>query len=237
MGVRHCGPVVEGGNRFVCFTATASFAAAGLVSATGVATLALVRDRREVPLALLGIGFAAHQFIEGLVWLDLGRSATSVLRTPVVAAWLVFAWALLPPWVPLAVRFVEPDGRRRQALAAVAVAGAAVGLALGIASFVGAVPARVVDSHLSYVVPSGWAKLAIVPYVIVTLAPPLLSSHASLRTWGVALATSMAVTAILQNAGFASLWCFFAAFLSVLLLVRVARERWFMGELTTSPLD
>src|SRR5699024_5098026 len=115
--------------------------------------------------------------------------------------------------------------RRRRAMLGLAALGALVGLALGASSFLGDVHARVVASHLSYVVPSGPAKLAILPYVVVTCAPPLLSSHRTLRAWGVALATTMALTAWLQQAGFASIWCFFAAGLSALLMVHFVRLR------------
>jgi hypothetical protein len=209
----------------VCFSASASFVAAGLVGATGMATLPLARSVREAPLALFGVAFAVHQAIEGLVWLELGRAATTTLRTPAVAVWLVFAWALLPLWVPAALGLVEPDARRRRVIAVLAASGAAVGLVLGAASFLGSVHARVVASHLSYVVPAGPAKLAIVPYVIVTCGPPLLSSHRTLQAWGVALAVSMGLTAWLQQAGFASIWCYFAAGLSALLLVHFVRLR------------
>jgi hypothetical protein len=209
----------------VCFGATASFAAAGLVGATGAATLPLARGVREAPLALFGVAFAAHQSVEGFVWLELGRAGTTSLRSPAVAVWLVFAWAVLPLWVPVALALVEPDRRRRRLMAVLAGCGALVGLALGAASFIGSVHARVVASHLSYVVPSGPARLAILPYVIVTCAPPLLSSHRLLQAWGLALALSMGLTAWLQQAGFASIWCFFAAGLSALLLVHFARSR------------
>jgi hypothetical protein len=209
----------------VCFSATASFASAGLVGAVGAATVPLVRRPREAPLALLGLAFAGHQFVEGVVWLQLTGSGRTTVRSPAVELWLLFAWALLPVLVPVAMAMVEPDPRRRPALVALGVGGVVVGVTLGAASFLGSVPARVVADHLSYVVPTGPAKLAILPYLVVTCGPPLLSSHTSLRAWGVALTTAMGVTAVLQNAGFASLWCWFAAILSVMVLAHFARLR------------
>src|SRR5690606_8801407 len=138
----------------MCFNATASFVAAGVVGTAGMATLPLIRRAREVPLALFGVAFGAHQLLEGVVWTQMTAADVMVLRTPVVALWLVFAWALLPFWVPLALLLVETDGRRRRLMAVLAGGGAVVGLVLGVASFVGRVHAWAIDSHLSYVVPS-----------------------------------------------------------------------------------
>jgi hypothetical protein len=210
----------------VCFSSTASFASAGIVGAVGAATVPLVRRPGEAPLALLGVAFAGHQLVEGVVWLQLSGSGKSTMRSPAVELWLLFAWGLLPVLVPVAMALVEPDDGRKRAMVALGFGGVVVGVTLAAASFLGAVPARVVSSHLSYVVPAGPAKLAILPYLVVTCGPPLLSSHRALRAWGVALTSAMGATAVLQNAGFASLWCWFAALLSVMVLAHFVRLRW-----------
>ncbi|MGL4543652.1 MAG: DUF6629 family protein, partial [Polymorphobacter sp.] len=55
----------------MCFSATASFVASGVIGTVGVATLRHVREPRTLLFALLPMLFAAHQFTEGWVWLGL----------------------------------------------------------------------------------------------------------------------------------------------------------------------
>lgn len=49
----------------MCFSATASFVAGGVIGAVGIATLIHVRQLRAIPFAALPLLFALHQFIEG----------------------------------------------------------------------------------------------------------------------------------------------------------------------------
>ena len=55
----------------MCFSATASFAAAGVLGTIGVATLRHVREPRSLLFASVPMLFAVHQFAEGMVWLGL----------------------------------------------------------------------------------------------------------------------------------------------------------------------
>src|SRR5262249_22728319 len=55
----------------MCFSAAASFSAAGLLGLTGIATLAQVRNRAELPLAFTPLLFAAQQAVEGALWLTV----------------------------------------------------------------------------------------------------------------------------------------------------------------------
>jgi hypothetical protein len=207
----------------MCFGATASYVGAGVVGAAGATTLTLVRDRRELPLALLGVGFAAHQLLEGVVWQQLDAAGATRLRSPAVELWLVFAWVLLPLWVPVAVGLVEPDRARQRLMRGLTALGAVVATTLSLVSYKASVQAVIVSGHLSYVVPDRrLAPPVVAAYVVVTCGPPLLSSHRTLRAWGVALSISMAATAVLQNRGFASVWCYFAALLTVMLIAHLA---------------
>ncbi|MCB1258907.1 MAG: hypothetical protein KDB33_00680, partial [Acidimicrobiales bacterium] len=105
----------------MCFSATASFAGAAVVGGIGVATLTQVRERRELVLGALPMGFAVHQFLEGVTWMRLGSGTTAMLDDWSVRLWVIYAWSLLPLWLPLGVRLIEPDPRRRRVLDALVV--------------------------------------------------------------------------------------------------------------------
>ena len=53
----------------MCFSATASFLAAGVTGAIEVVAIARTRRASEAPLAAAPLIFAAQQGIEGLLWL------------------------------------------------------------------------------------------------------------------------------------------------------------------------
>jgi hypothetical protein len=210
----------------VCFSAPVSFASAAVIGGAGVATVALVPRARQAPLALIGVGFAAHQLVEGVIWLQLGGEAREALRSATVGVWVFFAWCLLPVAVPLALALVEPSVARRRLMGALAVAGAGVGLSLAVIAVNGRVAASVADTgSIAYRLQGSPGLRAAVPYVIVTCVPALLSSHRILRLWGVTLVVSMAATAVLRSHQFESVWCFFAAVLSMLLLAWAIDER------------
>jgi hypothetical protein len=182
----------------VCFSESASLVSGVAITGVGVATLRMVPDRRQLPFAALPLIFGVHQVLEGVVWRQLEQSAHVAVRTPAVELWLLIAWLVLPIWVPLAVRWFEPDAETA---------------------------VRISGHHLVYTLPvePGW-PLAI-PYVAATCLAMILSSHRFVVAFGLALLGSLAVTALMDARALSSVWCFFAALLSVSLFIHYARPR------------
>jgi hypothetical protein len=214
----------------VCFSATASFTAGVLVGGLGAASLPLVDDRRQWLFAALPLGFGIHQILEGVIWQQVEHSGGTPLRSPAVVAWLVFAWFLLPVWMPLSVYLFEPEERRRRWMLALAGVGAVTGAYLFVASLSLSAAVVVDQHHIEYQLPlhPGW--LLVGPYAAATCLPLLLSSHRFVNRFGVAVTLSLGVAAVVAARQLSSVWCFFAAVLSVGLLWHYAvehrRERW-----------
>src|SRR5690606_34534907 len=114
--------------RTMCWNAEASFIGAGVVGVVGVATLTQVKKKEEVVLGALPLGFAFHQALEGVTWLNLDNSVDATLRGWGVHLWVLYAWALLPAWLPIGVRLIEPDERRRRWMVPLLVIGVALSL-------------------------------------------------------------------------------------------------------------
>lgn len=207
----------------MCFNATASFAAGITVGGLGVATLRLVPDRRERLFAALPLIFGVHQILEGVVWTQLEQSGQASIRTPAVELWLLIAWAVLPVYVPLAVRRFEPDPDRRRAMLVLCLVGVAIATFMTVESMVNQATASSVLHHVQYAIPvhPGW-PLAI-PYVAATCLPLVLSSQRFVVVFGVIMTASMAFTAATDAMAFSSVWCFFAALLSITLFVHYAQ--------------
>jgi peptidoglycan/LPS O-acetylase OafA/YrhL len=206
----------------MCFNAEVSFAAAGVVGAVGVAGLRYVRHPSDLLLAGLPLAFAAHQLSEGITWRLLDADDAMSCTGPSVRAWVLFAWVLLPVWIPLTVALAEPDAARRRSmlwLLALAVAVAPLWAGQALAPDVHAARA---DWSLEYPMPDTGLSWLVVVYVLVTLVPPLRSSWPWLRAIGVTGAVMAAVALVANWWAWPSLWCFGAALVSVLVVGHLA---------------
>ncbi|MEI4272622.1 DUF6629 family protein [Klenkia sp. LSe6-5] len=208
----------------MCFSATADFVAAGVLAPVGVATLTQVRTRRDVPFASLPMLFAAHQFTEGWVWLALeGHVPTGVGD---VAAWLyaLFAYGLLPFLVPAALLLIEPPGRRRLHMVPFVVVGVVTSVYLFWATVAHPVDYEQVHHSIAYTAHAPLLGVAAVGYVLATVGAALLAGYRSIIAFGVVNAVGLTATLVVLAEAFASIWCVWAAFTSVLVLVFFLRR-------------
>ena len=98
----------------MCFTATASFVASGVLGVVGVATLTQVKHRRELLFASLPVLFSVHQAIEGVVWLGLDGTLPPAVAHAAGAGFVLYAQGLIPFVIPLSVLLFEPTKARRR---------------------------------------------------------------------------------------------------------------------------
>ncbi len=204
----------------MCFSATASFVAGTSLSVIGVATLTNVKNKTEIPFAMIPLLFGIQQLIEGVIWLTLTRDAP-LLQQTMTYVYSVFSHVLWPIYVPLAIGVLEVERWRRKALAAFAVAGLTAGLYLLFFIVTRPVVAQVVGSHIEYISPHFYIAPIIVLYVAATCVSGFFSSHRFVNLFGgLALASFVATYALYAHA-LVSVWCFFAAVLSVLMYVHL----------------
>src|ERR1700712_2157128 len=111
----------------MCFSATASFATAGITGAVGIMGLTRITTPREIPLATVPIFFAVQQTIEGFLWQVLPSNPQGATASTLTLGFLLFAEVLWPIYAPLAVWLLEPNARRRQPMLACIAVGLAVG--------------------------------------------------------------------------------------------------------------
>ena len=158
----------------MCFSPEADLAAGVLVSAVGIDAIQRARTPEELPLAALPLLFGVHQLIEAFVWWGLeGKVPASLGDT---AIWLYLAIAfLLPLWVPLAVRGVEPSPGRRPVITLLVGLGLVASLVLLGTIVWGPVDAAVVGHHIAYAVDIPGGAIGVL-YVVATCGALLLSS-------------------------------------------------------------
>jgi hypothetical protein len=170
-------------------------------------------DRRagHLALAALPLLLAAHQVDEAFVWWGLqGHVPTAVGQ---VATWvyLLFAFIVLPVYIPATAHGLEAPGRRRTMMAGFMAAGAAVSAVLLVAMLTGPVTAALGDRHIRYGIGLHAGFLIVVAYVVVTCGALLFSSYRPLAIFGAVNLVAVALLAHLEINGFASLWCGWAA--------------------------
>jgi hypothetical protein len=211
----------------MCFSATASFAAAALTGAAGAVTLRAAPRSAYRWVAGIPVLFALHQFAEGVLWLSLGARAPAAWADPAMFAYLTVAKVVWPTWVPLAIRALEPEPRRRRALTALLALGVVLSVAEAYSLATYPVSAGIGGRHVAYEIATPpvvrWpTDLA---YLATTVAPPLVSSSRTVRRAGLAVLLALLVSKVLYYRYFASVWCFFAALISVGLVLALHATR------------
>ena len=204
----------------MCFSATASFVAGASLSAIGLATLANAEQRSEIPFAAIPLLFGIQQLVEGVVWLTFGRDAP-VVRHVMTNVYSVFSHVLWPIYVPFAIAFLDTTPWRRKTLRAFQVAGVVVGLYLAYSLIARPIVAEVIGRHIVYVSPHFYLLPVIVLYLAATCASCFFSSHTFVRLFGILALLSFIAAAVVHARALVSIWCFFAALLSVLIYLHL----------------
>lgn len=208
----------------MCFSATASFAAGGFLLGLGTMTLKTVRETRDMPVAAIPLLFAVQQLSEGVIWWTFSHDAP-LLNSVMTHVYSFFSHVLWPVYIPLSVLLMEPPGWRRSALVAVVAIGTSVGAYLLYMLVAFPVVSQPVGQHIEYISPHFFAAVTMTLYLIATTASLLLSVHMRVRVFGAVSMLAFAVAYMFYARWFISVWCFFAALLSVLIYFHLAAQR------------
>ncbi|OIP65760.1 MAG: hypothetical protein COV32_00870 [Candidatus Yonathbacteria bacterium CG10_big_fil_rev_8_21_14_0_10_43_136] len=198
----------------MCFSATASFVAGTALSATGAVTLAETKKKSDIPFASLPFLFGIQQFIEGGVWLSF-QYGLPYLNQIATYSFMLFAYIFWPVFIPFAVGLLETDSHRKKILYAFQFVGLAVGSYL--LYFIVTHPAvsQVVNKSIVYTVPKEYGVFLVGMYLVATCVSCLFSTHRIINLFGVLAVLSLAIAYYFFTASYVSVWCFFAAILSI----------------------
>ncbi|MDY3552499.1 DUF6629 family protein [Gemmata sp. JC717] len=205
----------------MCFSPEVSFASAAALVPTGmwIAWAAGRSAPRLWPLAVVPAVFGLQQACEGLVWLGL-RYQDEGLKALAGRTYLFFALAFWPFWFSATAALIEPPGAWRRLL----VAWAALSTGwfwfayLPVLGDPAAAGACVCRHSIRYQYADATAATCVrrVLYVLTAAVPLVLSSwRAALLPCVVLGVSSACVAAAVYDHAFTSVWCLFAAALSV----------------------
>lgn len=211
----------------MCFSQSVSFGVgSGLIAAGAFATWqALTINKRYVPVAIIPVLAGLQQFAEGHVWMGLSESSPPMVWWAGMT-FILFSWLMWPVWIPMSVYVLEPpDSPRRRPLLLLALAGTAFGLVLYLPHLVNPDWVKISVNRqsisyeetmfLDYLIPRA---LTYAIYLVLIIAPPLISSYLHMRLFGVTLIMIIAVVWAFLTYAYISFFCFLAGLGSLHLL-------------------
>lgn len=214
----------------MCFSSTASFATAAATAAIGLLAMSRLTTLREAPLAATPIFFAFQQTLEGMLWLCPPAPLDGPLPPGLTLAYLIFAQAFWPLYAPVAVMLAEPSERRRTIMLPWLAVGLGVSAYLLWGLLTGPAAGRILDGHVVYETGHGRSMVAKLGYLAAATVPLMLSSHRWVVILGVLVLIGCVVAYFFYATAVLSVWCFFAAAASVVILGHFERAR--RGRLT-----
>lgn len=207
----------------MCFSATASFAGATILWLSWIYTLSQVKDpRHEGLMASIPLLFAAQQAAEGMLWLALGgHPARSPYTHLLTTTFLIFAQIIWPIVVPLTVYMYERDAQRKQRLWWLVAIWFILGTYLATCMVLFSYSSHIQEHHIAYTLPFPRAvkRITDICYVLVIAFPLFFAKQKQARQMWIVLAISLVATSVLYSQYFVSVWCFFAALVSILIII------------------
>jgi hypothetical protein len=209
----------------MCFSASASFMAAALSGGAGAVCLAHVQGRGELALAALPLFFALQQTIEGFLWLSLEHGGPAETNARLTEGFLMLALVFWPVYAPLATLIAEPDRSRRRWIVVCLSAGLAVSVYFFMS--LSALPrtASIEEAHIAYSADPDLPLLIRLFYPAATSLSLMLSSHRMIAVSGFVIFLGSVVSYWMYWNAFPSVWCFFAAIASALLVFHFGTAR------------
>ena len=204
----------------MCFSASASFIAGTALTVVGVAALRNTKTKNEIPFAMIPLLFGIQQLTEGVIWLTFHYDAP-LLRLTMTYIYSGFSHVLWPMYVPFAMGVLETVRWRKNAIFAFLAAGIPVGLYLLYSIVSRPLMAEIIGKHIVYASPHFYLVPVMVFYLAATCVSCFFSSHGFVRLFGVLALLSFIAAYIVYVNALVSIWCFFAAVLSLLIYLHL----------------
>ncbi len=220
----------------MCFSATASFGAAAVLGVVGIVAVTKAKTKPQKVFASIPLIFAAQQFSEGLLWLSLKNADLASIQSLLTYTFLFFAMAVWPFWIPFSIWLMEKDGKRKKIIKGFVAIGAIVTVGVGV--ILSLYPVKVVTPfcfscpvsdtgvlrhhlHYEFAIPQLVKNLIMaftVLYIAATIITPFLAGNKKMQWLGIVFLLSYLFAVMFYNGFVISVWCFFAAILSFVVL-------------------
>ncbi|MBN1643692.1 MAG: hypothetical protein JW856_02580 [Dehalococcoidales bacterium] len=192
-------------------------AGGAVISAIGIATLTKAEKPAQKLFAGIPLLFGLQQFAEGVLWTTLKSGKYDALQNITTYIFLITALVVWPVMIPLSMWLMEEVKRRKKILIGLLITGGALSLFYAFCLIAYNVAPQIQSFHIQYIddFPVIPVRIAFIFYVVSTIAPLFVSSVRRMWLFGVLITVSYIVTAIFFSQYLTSVWCFFAALISI----------------------
>lgn len=204
----------------MCFSTEASFIAGATLTTVGVIAMKKAEPRSYLAFAAIPFLFAIQQFSEGVEWLAFHGHIDEKWLAPFMYVFLLFAQVIWPAWVPFATYKAETEPQRRKVLKAFVFGGAGLAVYHVYCLLNYNVSAEVSEHHILYRLEylAYGRVITNLVYFSTAVIPPFLTSNKRMQVVGLANLISLLATYFLYREYLLSVWCYFAAMISVTVL-------------------
>lgn len=214
----------------MCFSATASFSAGVVLTAIGIASMKKAQKPNQKLFASIPLIFAAQQIVEGFLWLALPNPEYLVAQQGLTYAFLFVAQIMWPAWVPISILMLTPKADRKLIQKILTGIGFFTAAALAFCLIYFEVSSKIHGNHVLYnqSYPDSIRFIGVAFYLAATILPLYFSSVKNVWILGVGILISYIVSAIFFSRYLLSVWCFFAAIISVtvyLVIVKISKQK------------
>ena len=204
----------------MCFSAGASFTASVILSGVGVYSLKKADNPKQHMFAAIPLLFAFQQCSEGFLWLSLNHVTPEYLHTTITYIFLFFAQLFWPVYIPISILLLEKDARRKKILTFICGCGIITCIFLGFRMAFYTIYAEIRGHHIYYGIQSPQSIIFIssLLYIIAIVFPGFISGVKGMKLLALVIAVSLVITEIFYRQYLISVWCFFSAILSVVII-------------------
>ena len=204
----------------MCFSPSVSFIAGASLLAVGAGSINYAKEPHQNFFAVIPILFATQQFFEGLLWLSLLNADFLELKRSSMYGFLLFAQIIWPVWVPLSIWNLEEDKKKKKLQTIFLLMGIVVSTYLLFCLLFFPVSTEISNGHIQYALDFPHTEIYIlsIMYFIPIVISPFFSSVKYMKILGVLVFFSFLITSLFFNENLISVWCFFAAIISIMVL-------------------
>jgi hypothetical protein len=215
----------------MCFSANASFTTSALLSVIGIASIKLSTTKQDKLLAYTPLIFAFQQFCEGVLWLTLPDQQPYGAYIFGMYGFLFFTLLFWPVWIPYVTTLTEQNSLRKKILMNFVYIGMVTCMLFLWFVPTSTVSAQAVGKQIVYTInlpKSTFIQTSMMLLYLLVIVPPLfISTIPYLWVIGLLLSGSYAISYFFYRYALISVWCFFAAVISSVVLVLVSRKKQF----------
>jgi hypothetical protein len=203
----------------MCFSPEASFTGGIIILSIGIVTVKSIHKPTQLVFAAIPMFFGLQQVTEGFLWLSLLNPEFSNIQKLSATIFLVMAEVLWPMMMPFSMLLMEENKNKRRILKVLLAGGIGLSLYYAYCLMNFTVNPQILNYHIKYNndFPIVFRDLAFAIYLLVTITPVFVSSIKRIHYFGILLFLSCIITIIYFTQYLTSVWCFFAALMSLVI--------------------